>query len=303
MKCCCCNRFDGFGSSVLSRNAAPPNVVEMSVHNQNFQHLLDKAQGYLTRVQALTVAAGSEMDHDDQYLTPIRRSFQETPMQLLGSAADHLRLVGMSGANQPELNPFASATLVRSAITSAATSLWVLHGEQKIRRIHMLEVLAHDSASYRTFITNTRAMHTTDEATTEVNKELGSMDRRDQWIITEYNALAGPTVKNKATIKQITGAVSDTEMVRTAGDMLGSVLATRGLSSGQEVLAMWQRLSGYAHGRPWAYLPNKTSTGPADASGLERVRIDGDPMFIIGGAAAAMELIEESFRLLDALVA
>lgn len=61
--------------------------------------------------------------------------------------------------------------------------------------------------------------------------------------------------------------------------------------------------SGYAHGRPWAYLPNKTSTGPADASGLERVRIDGDPMFIIGGAAAAMELIEESFRLLDTLVA
>lgn len=264
----------------------------------NYAHLADRASTYRLRVQSYQVQPGSEMDVDDRYLEPVKRSFQEHVWQFLGSAADHLRLIGESGRVQPATNPFAFATLARSAITTTATALWFLDGDQPTRRTRILEIIANDFASYAKYRATVEPVFTAPEEQRKFSDEGQVLADRTDWIVAEYNSLTGANFQG---LNGIGSQVSDTTMVRAAGSFLDPSWFTRGLGPDAELFALWQQLSGYAHGRPWAYQSAKTTASPADANGLAPTTISGDPELIITSAAAAMTLIEIAFDKADRL--
>ncbi|GAC51140.1 hypothetical protein [Gordonia aichiensis] len=253
-----------------------------------YEHLADRARILRLRLQSFNVEPGSAMHSDDLYLTPVMRSFQELVWQFLGSAVDHLRVIGTSGSRQPATSPFAFATLARTAITTAATALWFLNDDQVERRVRILEIIAADLVSYAQFRTTIKEAITSPEDAQEFEDETQVLDTRTTWIVTEHNSL---TNHDRSSIKAVSGAVTDTGMVRAAGLLLEPMQFIPGLQSDAELVALWQLLSGYAHGRPWAYQAAKTH-GPTDANGLAPTTISGDPELILGVAAIAVKLVE-----------
>lgn len=241
---------------------------------------------------------GSKMDVDDRYLAPVKRSFQEHVWQFLGSAVDHLRLIGESGKDQPATNPFAFSTLARTAITTTATALWFLNADQNTRRVRILEVIADDFASYTKYRNTVQSAFTSPEDSRRFADEGNELAKRADWILAEYNLLAGTKSKN---LNAVGSRVTDTVMVQAAGSLLDARWFTRGLGPDVELFALWQQLSGYAHGRPWAYQSAKTTSGPGDANGLVSTTISGDPSLIINAAAVVMILIEIAFGEADKL--
>lgn len=232
------------------------------------------------------------MSADDRYLEPIKRTHQEAVMSLLGSAADHLRLVGESGAHQSEISPFAYAALVRSAITTGSTAMWLVDGDQDTRRERALVFNAADLRSYRTFIENTEAGYAAQEAQ-GVEAELAILNERLDWVLAEFNKVTGRSLGRAIELER---CASDSKMVRYAGEQLDPSLARPGLTVGQELLAQWQFLSGYAHGRPWAYRPAMTVTGPGAEPGLKTQQISGDPNAIMHHAQWALLVLQEALR-------
>jgi hypothetical protein len=217
--------------------------------------------------------------------------------QLLGSAIDHLRLVGESGRRQSGTNPFAFATLVRTTITATATALWILNEDRDVRRRRLLEVVADDYNAYRTF-RNVVAAKVPQQERADFDAEATVLSSRSAWIVAEYNSLAGVVCKN---LKEITQKTSDRDMVLSAGAYIDPTPFTDGLGPDGQLLGAWKVLSGYAHGLPWAYKAAKTTSGTVDADGLAETTISGDPEMIINTSAFSLSLIEIAFTKADAL--
>ncbi|WP_454163552.1 hypothetical protein [Gordonia iterans] len=178
------------------------------------------------------------MAADDQYLEPVKRTSQEYVWQLLGSAIDHLRLVGESGQRQQESNPFAFCTLIRTAITTASTALWILGADDRAtRKKPDLQVVAADYASYIRFRDTVKQGMSTPEEAAAFDREGDILDERDGSIIAEYVA---PTAKRRTTLRQVEGEVSDTAMVKSAGALLDASQFAGDIDQGVELVAAWQ---------------------------------------------------------------
>jgi hypothetical protein len=265
----------------------------------NYEQLTDEVYKYLDRLWKFEVENDSEMAADDQYLEPVKRTSQEYVWQLLGSAIDHLRLVGESGQRQQESNPFAFCTLIRTAITTASTALWILGADDRAtRRNRILQVVAADYASYIRFRDTVKQGMSTPEEAAAFDREGDILDERTGWIIAEYVA---PTAKRRTTLRQVEGEVSDTAMVKSAGALLDASQFAGDIDQGVELDAAWQLLSGYAHGRPWAYQAAKTTSGPESPDGTAPTTISGQDWQILGCAALALALIRLAFERAEAL--
>ncbi|MFE0752165.1 hypothetical protein [Gordonia sp. NPDC058843] len=268
------------------------------VDRANYIHLAEMAYTRRVRLQSITVQPGSEMAADNAYLDPVERTFEEYMWQFLGSAIDHLRLIGEAGSSQPTTNPFAFATLARTAITTTATALWFLDSNQATRRVRILEIIAKDYASYEGYRRTVEPGFTSPEEVKEFGDETQELNRRASWLLAEYKSATG---KTPTKLKSIGADVTDTMMVRAAGSSLDPALFTNGLGPDAGLFSMWQHLSGYAHGRPWAYQGVKTTTGPVDGNGQAPQTISGDPTTIISAAAAVLTLMDTTFDTADRL--
>ncbi|MEY1677895.1 hypothetical protein AB4Z55_27370 [Gordonia sp. ABKF26] len=268
------------------------------VDRENYTHLAEMAYTRRVRLQSITVQPGSEIAADNAYLNPVKRTFEEYVWQFLGSAIDHLRLIGEAGSRQPVTNPFAFATLARTAITTTATALWSLDSNQATRRVRILEVIAKDYASYEDYRRTVEPKFTSPEEVRKFDDETQELNRRASWLLAEYKSATG---KTPTKLKSIGADVTDTLMVKAAGNFLDPAPFTNGLGPDAELLSMWQHLSGYAHGRPWAYQGAKTTIGPADANGQAPQTISGQPTTIISAAAAVLTLMDTAFDTADRL--
>lgn len=268
------------------------------VARKNYNHLDEMAYTRRVRLQSINVQPGSEIAADNAYLDPVKRTFEEYVWQFLGSAIDHLRLIGQAGSRQPATNPFAFATLARTAITTTATARWLLDGNQATRRVRILEVIANDNASYEDYRRTVKPKFTSPEEMKKFDDETQELNRRASWLLAEYKSATG---KNPAKLKSIGSNVTDTMMVKAAGNFLDPTLFANGLGPDAELLSMWQHLSGYAHGRPWAYQGAKTTTGPVDANGQAPQTISGNPTTIISAAAAVLTLMDTTFDTAESL--
>ena len=260
-----------------------------TVHD-GYEWLNDRVRNALDTVLGLEVAPTSEIAADDPYLHPIGRTFHQDVVQCLLSALDHLRFLVWSLKNRDEPFPYAQFSLIRTAITAGSTALWLLSGDTRDeRRIRALEFSLKDIRSETAWVTTVRAFPQNQNPSAEDLARLEEMERRQDWIVEQANALLNPTPP--FTRRTFAKRTSDTAMVKTAG------LAISGGAPGDfdpaiTLLNTWQAMSGYAHARPWAALPGREITGTDPTTGRWKVTQKGDPNRLLDAAFRGLPAIE-----------
>lgn len=286
----------------------PTNGTGSPSVQDGYAQLKSRAAAALTRLQAITVSDTAPIVADDLYFHPIYRTFQQGVVQCLLSALDHLRFLAWSLENRDTPFPYAQATLIRTAITGAATALWMASGSSDAeRRLRALEFNFNDLKSNRGW-NNTLAADPKNQPfppaeQAAFDSQAVEIERRLDWIVQEATMLlARPTPFTRTTYtNQLT---SDTEMVRLAGAFV-SALGTGGFDPGCVLSNTWQLLSGYAHARPWATLQGskhivKEAT-PDPKTGTITVAVEGDPHSLLDFAFRALILTEVAVMTLEQL--
>lgn len=265
---------------------------------QGYQWLKDRVGAQSEVVLALEVAPASEIASDDQFLRPIYRTFQQAVIECLLTALDHLRFLAWSLENRDEPFPYAQFTVIRTAITAAATASWMLHGSDAAeRRARALEFYFNDFKSNASWMDTVKDQPPLQNASAAVLAQFASeramLDTRRDLIVQMANALHNrQTPFTRRTFGQST--TSDTEMVRLAGAATPG-LGRNGFDPAVTLLNTWQSMSSYAHARPWATLPGKHASGAADpVTGLQKVTQKGDPHALLDAAFRAVLVVEQA---------
>lgn len=198
-----------------------------------------------------------------------------------------MQLVGETLNAKGKPHAFAESTLIRTAITAASYSLWMLseHPTERERRFRALQFIFKDCAAYAGYVrTQSQDPAATEAEREEADEVIGEMRRRQEWIVEQANALTGASQTFKEFRQDLP---SDTEIVEQAG--------TR-------VLSAWRFLGGYAHGLPWATLGNQVAQGDPDPeTGVVTVSQRGNSEQLLNAAFYTLEGIEKAiwrFRVL-----
>lgn len=209
----------------------------------------------LGRIQ---VQPGSPADHVDRVLRPAGLSLSGTVVELVRSALDHLDLASRDG----DPHEFAHPTLLRSAITTASTALWMMAGTTDEQCYRALQFGFRDQVFRHQYLETARADPT----------ERAAVDARCDELAAAARALRpGTSARRFHTID------SDSYIVAQAG-LLMAPDALGGRDPAVEVLTQWNLLSAYAHGRSWA------------AGVPEGERLDSDRVALAVVAAAVARL-------------
>jgi hypothetical protein len=188
---------------------------------QGYEWLSDRIVNCFERLDAIQIQE-SPILLDDQFFHPIHRTMSQDVHQCLLRALDDLRFLVWSLKARQEPYPVAQATLIRTAITGAATALWMISGSTPIkRRCRAMEFMFNDLRSEFNWRTSalTEPMHQqigTQDERAQFEARRAEIDRRLNWIVEQANTLLEPPVLiTRKRFKDST--TSDTEMVQTAG--------------------------------------------------------------------------------------
>jgi hypothetical protein len=226
------------------------------------------------------------------------------------SALDHLRFLVWSLKSRDEPYPYAQATLIRTAITGAATALFVVSGNTPLeRRCRAMEVMFKDLKSQLSWMTTAAAepmnqqRPPTEWAAFETQRT--EVQRRQDWIVQQANTLLLPdTPFTRRSYGQKT--TSDSDMVRAAGAMTPA-LGTGGWNSELVLLNSWEVLSGYAHARPWSSPLGSNlvvrDPEPDPTTGAITVSAEGNPDRLLDFAFRAVLVVENGVGWLNAISA
>lgn len=190
------------------------------------------AAGELARqLRRIEAAPGSDAEVADRALQASGLSIHGTVVQLIRSALDHLDMAGRDAAHE-----FAHPTLVRSAITTAATALWLMAGPIDEQCYRTLQFGYRDQIYRRQYLETSRAG----------SRECSVADARRAELLG-----AARTLRSGLSERRFHAIDSDSFIVAQAGllmppDSLG------GPDPAMEVPIQWNLLSAYAHGRNWA---------------------------------------------------
>ncbi|MFF0818336.1 hypothetical protein ACFYVR_24780 [Rhodococcus sp. NPDC003318] len=183
------------------------------------------------RLGRIEAAPGSDTEVADRMLRASRLSLRGTVVQLIHSALDHLDLAGRDAGP----HEFAHPTLVRSAITTAATALWLMAGPVDERCYRTLQFGYRDQVYRGQYLKACRA---------------GSRQRIADARRAELLA-AARELRPGVSERRFHAINSDSFIVAQAG-LLMPPDALGGPDPAVEVLTQWNLLSAYAHGRNWA---------------------------------------------------
>jgi hypothetical protein len=112
--------------------------------------------------------------------------------QPLGSALNHLQLVGETLSDRGEPHPFAEATLIRTAITAASYSLWTLHDDATERRNRALQFNFKDLDGWGGYYrTDRQDPAATEDDRAKANDVIVDARRRKEWIVELPNLRIG----------------------------------------------------------------------------------------------------------------
>lgn len=254
------------------------NEIENAVSVERLEAVkgLETVVKLMAELQGFEVATGSQFDIDNRYLAQYGSSFQIHVVHRLLSALDHLQLCFYSLGHLPHPLPFSQLSLVRSALTGASTSLWVIApSELERRRIRGLTLTVYDLEQYINFA-NASVRDDTDLRSPERASELKtfqdnirSFDERKLNIYNDLCAQYRALGKTKMPNFDGFGKLNEVGAVREASEKLHRLKL---MKSKVHVELQYRVLSGFVHNCFWA-----SQTGALATS--ETKSTDGDFVF------------------------
>lgn len=259
-----------------------------------FAQLTNRANERIEQIQVIDVHENSPMAADDRAMT--KKSYRETVAVPIASAFDHLRLTGASVVQLRGSLPFATATPIRSAITTAATSLWLMDDSKTNRRQRVLQYWIHDNKRLQQFIENGHVIQP-GAGTPMEQQDLRQQALQQVWDQREAFFINGERLElPRAVLKH---CATDTEMVSAAGALLPKD-SFDGFDPVIEVAKQWRLLSGHAHGFRWPHLDTETQA-PGDGDGWTSVTLKSNAEKLLASALIALQLAETALNRFVAL--
>lgn len=260
-------------------------------YEDGYRWLSDRVASNVTRLQETDVEGGSPIAQEDAFLASISQSFQFFVKQPLGSALDHLQLVGETLTAKGQPHSFAETSLIRTAITASSYSLWMLHDDPKVRRLHGLQFAFRDGFGYSKYVKAAKPdPETNREDADKADEVLIEIAHRRDWIVLEANRLETVT---RTPDKYRDSMDSDTKVVGHAATIVPKA---------SKLVDVWQYMSGYAHGLPWPTHQNwQVVDGPDADTGMVTVKQVGNPDQLLEASFLAVLVIEkaiEQFKIL-----
>lgn len=203
---------------------------------------------------------GSALADDDRLYPPFPVS--RAAIQGLGSAIDHLGLFHAALEKTRASRPFGYFTLARTAMFSAARTIWILSPAQRPERQRRALWLAHeDLRQYRFFTENLPAVLFADP----------ELPARELTEVTERLKLMDEAAARVGLIFRSNQRPRDSGIVESAADWLDS--QPTGLEEpGSSLRMLWRMHSGHAHGLSWSMQgEQEVVTRNADGSGTIKV--------------------------------
>lgn len=226
--------------------------------------LIDRLMDRAGADNEFEVQRRSALAGDDRGSAPYQVSYAFR--QCLNAAIDHLHAAKLLVVDLRVIHIAAPASLARSALENAATAYWILHPRRRDDRI--LRALRWQSRNIRD--QHTAASHV---SPTPLEAQLGKVA-----------AVAAARGLNAG--------------IATGGYKQSTVMAEVAQATDLHVDFVWQLCSGFAHGRPWAYLgalhQQRMPTANPD---VLSVRLTSDQALALYPNLEALHLIEAVLRL------
>jgi hypothetical protein len=239
---------------------------------QKLAPLLERMMERVGTEGEFPIAAGSSLAGDDAAADPYQVS--HVIRMCLTAGTDHLHAVKVLVVDQQVVHVAAPASLARGALETLAAAYWVLQPAQRDERV---------TRSLRWHAKNMRDAETA----------VGDLELPGHTPLEEkLSKLDAVAAKRSLDIKTIRGGYRSTETVKCAEEHAPN------LPLG--VVLPWRVCSGFAHGRPWAYLGvsdvHVTETGEGDVVG---VRLTSNLAKALYPSLAAIHLLERLLRLYE----
>lgn len=222
------------------------------------------------------VATLGEFDHghnsalagDDRATKPYNTSHAFA--QSLSAAVDHLHGAKVLVHDAGMLHLGASSTLARSALENAATAWWLLHPTSRDERV--LRTL-------RWYSRNFRDQHSAVDKVPSLAGQGRSLEEK----------LDG--------IRAVAAGRGLDPVAAVGGYRMSTVVGEHAQVSGMGTLFLWQLTSGFAHGRPWAYLGVLEREEYEDEEpGVTRARLTNTVQFGLHPPLTALLVLQDSLR-------
>jgi hypothetical protein len=226
--------------------------------------LIDRLIERVAEEKEFRVKPGSALCGDDRHASPyhVSHAFR----QCFNAAVDHLHAAKLLVFDLRVIHVAATASLARSAIENAATAYWILEPPRRDARI--MRALRWQSRNIR-----------------------------DQHFAVAHLSPT-PLDAQLSQVAAVAAARGLNTHEATSGYKQSTVMAEVARDTGLNVDFVWQMCSGFAHGRPWAYLgaldQERTPTGDPD---IFNVKLTSDPTRALYPILNALHLIQEVLRL------
>lgn len=219
-----------------------------------------------------SVSSDSALGGDDTAADPYHVS--HVVRQCLTAGVDHLHAVKELVVERGVIHIAAPASLARGAIENFATALWVIGPTRRDDRIQR---------ALRWHVKNVRDQEKA-AAPLGLPNYTGAADK-----LTMLDAVCA---RRGLSVRDVRRGYTSTEVVRYSEEIAGD------LPLG--VVLPWQICSGFAHGRPWAYLGvSAREEAPTDNPDVLSVRLTSDHSRALYPTLAAVQLLEVFLRIYE----
>ncbi|MEV0794500.1 hypothetical protein [Kribbella sp. NPDC050459] len=233
--------------------------------------LIDRMMERVGTKGEFPVEAGSPLAGDDKASDPYQTS--HALRMCLTAGVDHLHAIKVLVLDQQVLHVAAPSSLARGALENFGAAYWILGPRERDDRVT------------RTLRWYAKNFKDGDTATQPLNLP-GHVLLADK-----MDKIFAVGAKRSIPAASIRGGYTSTETV-----MYAEANAPQ-LPLG--VVLPWRLCSGFAHGRPWAYLgmSNREEETSKDNANIVNVRLTSDLMRALYPALAALQLLERFLRL------
>lgn len=232
--------------------------------------LIDRMMERVGTEGEFPVAARSSLAGDDRASNPYQVS--HILHMCLMAGVDHLHAVKVLVIDQGVLHVAAPSSLARGALENFSAAYWILGPAQRTERVS------------RALRWHAKNFKDSDTATSPLGPHMHSpLDPKMQKL---YAVGAARGISNRT----IRAGYASTEAVRYA--------EAEAPNLGLGVVLPWRLCSGFAHGRPWAYLGSlDLEKTPGPSSDITHVRMTSDLTRALFPNLAALHLLERFLHL------
>ncbi|HVT64630.1 MAG TPA: hypothetical protein VHD81_05725 [Mycobacteriales bacterium] len=237
---------------------------------QELAPLIDRMMERVGTQEEFPVGDGSSLRGDDRASDPFHVS--HLIRQCLNAGIDHLHAAKVLVVDARLLHVAAPSSLARGAIENFAAAFWVLGPRRRVERVER---------ALRWYAKNYKDQH---NAAHPIGRS--TPGERDANLNKLYAVGAKHGIDNKV----IRTGYSSTEVVKHA--------EANAPTTDMHVLLPWQVCSGFAHGRPWAYLGVlDREEHEAETAGVMQLSLTSNLSMALYPTLAAARLLQDLLRL------